>query len=195
MLTGIIYGNETSVRRSFVKEWNGVILLWNLLYSEKPKIKSKENFKNFKRLLGLINDLTKIVDEHGNQEMFNLRKETLEIIKNSGMHTKIIEMLKEFNYDGDDANMDSIRLIFGIVCNLAELFNKEDILSTVQEMKNKLKLSGNAKNEEIRYLEDIIKLCNDNIELSKKEFKEKSSENTETQEIGGKESMKIELKK
>ena len=104
ILTGLIYGNETSVRNFFIKDLNGIPLLYNLL------LKQRNIQKNFKRVLNILNDLTKIVDEQGNKDMYLSRKNALSIIKSLHINTFLCEMLCDYSYDNDNS-LDAIHLI------------------------------------------------------------------------------------
>lgn len=195
ILTGIIYGNEVSVRKYFVKELDGMTLLYNLL------LKQRMCFKNFRRIISITNDLTKIIDDNDSLESFNLRKDALEIIKQRNIHSFLIEMAKEYPYNKDEKNIDSIHLIFGLIANIAEIYDSFDVIKELIQIKNlNLKdtkeLSEEQIKEEKSFLIDIMKTCRKNIELSKIEFKEKDHSNTESEMIGGKkDSMRIEIKK
>lgn len=191
ILTGLIYGNETSVRNFFIKDLNGIPLLYNLL------LKQRNIQKNFKRVLNILNDLTKIVDEQGNKDMYLSRKNALSIIKSLHINTFLCEMLCDYSYDNDNS-LDAIHLIFGLISNLAEIFDSfDDISKTLKNMNDKIPqsqfLNDTQKKEEKKYLIDILKVCKENIKLSKKDFVE--SQSGETLTNGNKESTLINLKK
>jgi hypothetical protein len=53
LLTGMIYGDELDVRKYFINELNGIVFLFNML------IREEGNYKNERRLLNIMADLTK----------------------------------------------------------------------------------------------------------------------------------------
>ena len=58
ILTGLLFGEYDLPKRLFLEEYDGIRLIHNLL------IINRNNFKNTKRLLNLIQELTRIEDKH-----------------------------------------------------------------------------------------------------------------------------------
>ncbi len=111
-------------------------------------------------------------------------------------------MVKDIPYDTDEKNLDSIHLVFGNICNLAEIFDDQSVINdTIKKMNAKIgeakDLPEDIKKQEKMYLIDVMKTSKSNIALSHQEFKEHGSQPNQESKIlsGGKESIKIELKK
>jgi len=194
LLTGLLYGQEISTRKYFVEECDGIKLLFNLL------IREINNVKNTKRLLNIYSEITKEVDENLVKGGNELRKYTINQMKELKLHQRFISMLNDYNYSNEN-NCDIIHIIFSIIYNLTELFmdNPNELFDEIKKM-NKLidesNLDKEAKKTEKNFLIDIIK----NIKTKMNEIKNggnNKGENPdiETRKIGNKDSIRIQLKK
>ena len=194
MLTGLLYGDDITTKKYFVQECEGIKLLFNLLVRE---INSN---KNTKRLLNIYSELTKETDENIVKGGKELRKYIINQIDELKLHHRFINMLNDYNYNNEN-NCDVIHLIFNIIYNLIELFidNPAEVFDQIKKM-NKLideaNIEPELKKNEKKFLIDMIT----NIKLRIKQIKEnpnpedKKNDNIEIQQIGNKESMKIQLK-
>ena len=191
MLTGILFGDEVEVREHFVVQLNGIVLLHNML------IKQKGNVKNVKRILTIFSDLTKVIDEHAKKGIPELRKKTIEKIKEIKLYLMFIDMLKEYDYQ-NLKNVDIIHFLCENIVNIADVYEKiSDVYDSIKELNKSVNsspsLTEEEKKEEKSYLIDVIKRIKLRIEDSKKEPKKEESH--EVKMLGSKESMRIELKK
>ena len=195
MLTGIIYGDELEVRKHFVLELDGVVLLFNML------LKQKDNFKNTKRLLNIFLDLNKITDKHAKEGISELREKTLMIMKDINLHKNFVLMLNDYDYSCTN-NLDVIHIIMDNIVNVCELFEDVNIvfdqIKKMNDIINKSPVLGDAdKKEEKMYLIQVIKSVKMRLSEVKyqKENKMNEKEEHEVKMLGNKESMRIELKK
>ena len=197
MLTGLLYGQEISTRKYFVEECDGIKLLFNLL------IREINSFKNTKRLLNIYSELTKEIDESIVKGGKDLRKYIMNQIKELKLHQRFLAMLNEYNYNNEN-NCDVIHLIFSIIYNLTELYmdNPSEVFDEIKKM-NKLiddaNLEPEFKKNEKNFLIDIIKNIKSKIREIKEnkegEDKKEDDKVVETQKIGNKDSMRIQLLK
>ena len=197
MLTGLLYGQEISTRKYFVEECDGIKLLFNLL------IREINSFKNTKRLLNIYSELTKEIDESIVKGGKDLRKYIMNQIKELKLHQRFLAMLNEYNYNNEN-NCDVIHLIFSIIYNLTELYmdNPSEVFDEIKKM-NKLideaNIEPELKKNEKKFLIDIIKNIKSKIREIKEnkegEDKKEDDKVVETQKIGNKDSMRIQLLK
>lgn len=196
MLTGILYGDELEVRKHFVIYLKGVILLYNML------LKQKNNLKNYKRLLNIFADLTKITDHHAKEGITDLRNHTIDIIKEIKLHKTFILMLKDFDYT-NLKNVDIIHVLFDNIVNVCETYdNTDEIFAQIKEMNATINsstvLNEEEKKEEKKYLMDAIKRIKsriNEIENEKKEDPKEKNLEVESKIVNGKETMRIQIKK
>ena len=194
LLTGMIYGDELDVRKYFINELNGIVFLFNML------IREEGNYKNERRLLNIMADLTKIIDHEDKKDAVNIRLMALNKMKEIDLHHKFLMLLNDFNYSDKD-NCDITHVIFDNICNVIELYENgiEEVNNKIKE-KNELiaksNLSEKKVSDEKKFLIKIIS----KIKSRQKDIQEKGNKKNdnvvhESKLIGGKESMRIELKK
>ena len=193
MLTGILYGDELEVRKHFVINLKGVILLYNML------LKPKGNYKNYKRLLNIFADLTKITDVHAKEGITELRKDTLNIIKEIKLHHSFVLMLKDFDYT-NIKNIDIIHVLFDNIVNVSELYDTtEEIFAQIKTMNGTINsstvLSEEEKKEEKKYLMEVIKRVKTRINEIHSKSEEAKQDAPEMKIVNGKETMRIQIKK
>ena len=194
LLTGMIYGDELEVRKYFIEKLNGIVFLFNML------IREEGNFKNERRLLNIMSDLTKIIDHEDKKDAVKIRLTALNKMKEIDLHHKFLMLLNDFDYSNKD-NCDITHVIFDNICNIIELYDNgiEEINNKIKE-KNELiaksNLSEKKVSDEKKFLIKIIS----KIKSRQKDIQEKGNKKNdnvvhESKLIGGKESMRIELKK
>ncbi len=194
LLTGMIYGDELDVRKYFISELNGIVFLFNML------IREEGNFKNERRILNIMADLTKIIDHEDKKDAVKIRLMALDKMKEIDMHHKFLMLLNDFDYSNKD-NCDITHVIFDNIVNVIELYENgiEEINNKIKE-KNELigksNLNEKKVSDEKKFLIKIIS----RIKSRQKEIQEKGNKQNdnivhESKLIGGKESMRIELKK
>ena len=197
LLTGILYGDECEVRKYFIEKLDGIILLFNLL------IKQEKNYKNEKRLLNIFNDLTKINDNNAKKEMEENRQMALKKMKEIKMENKFLNLMSEFKYD-NKKNIDIIHVIFDDIINILELYenNNSQIFDRIKEMNKEImeskELNDEEKKEEKMFLIHVIKRIKERqnyLNSNSNNNNNNNENNKEIKLIGGKESMRIELKK
>ncbi len=197
LLTGLLYGEEISTRNYFVKECDGIKLLFNTL------IKEINSTKNTKRILNIYSELTKEIDENIIKGGTELRNYVLNEIKTIELHHRFINMLNDYSYKNDN-DCDIVHIIFSIIGNLTELYmdNINEVFDEIKKM-NKLIESSNLDDEkkksEKKFLINVIKDINErikNIKDNKTGNKKKENDNIiESKKIGNKDSTRIQLKK
>ena len=141
LLTGLLYGEEISIRKYFVQECDGIKLLFNTL------VKEINSTKNTKRLLNIYSELTKEIDEKLVKGGNDLRKYIFNEIKEIKLHDKFINMLNDYSYK-NDSECDIIHIIFSIISNLTELYmdNINEVFNQIKKM-NKLIDTSNLSEE------------------------------------------------
>ena len=127
LLTGMIYGDELDVRKYFISELNGIVFLFNML------IREEGNFKNERRILNIMADLTKIIDHEDKKDAVKIRLMALDKMKEIDMHHKFLMLLNDFDYSNKD-NCDITHVIFDNICNIIELYD-----NGIEEINNKIK--------------------------------------------------------
>lgn len=196
LLTGLLYGEEISIRKYFVQECDGIKLLFNTL------VKEINSIKNTKRLLNIYSELTKEIDEKLVKGGNDLRKYIFNEIKEIKLHDKFINMLNDYSYK-NDSECDIIHIIFSIISNLTELYmdNINEVFNQIKKM-NKLidtsNLSEESKKNEKSYLINVIKDIKEKIKIinENKAGNQDNDDNViETKKIGNKDSMRIKIKK
>ena len=196
LLTGLLYGEEISIRKYFVQECDGIKLLFNTL------VKEINSTKNTKRLLNIYSELTKEIDEKLVKGGNDLRKYIFNEIKEIKLHDKFINMLNDYSYK-NDSECDIIHIIFSIISNLTELYmdNINEVFNQIKKM-NKLidtsNLSEESKKNEKSYLINVIKDIKEKIKIinENKAGNQDNDDNViETKKIGNKDSMRIKIKK
>jgi len=196
LLTGLLYGEEISIRKYFVQECDGIKLLFNTL------VKEINSTKNTKRLLNIYSELTKEIDEKLVKGGNDLRKYIFNEIKEIKLHDKFINMLNDYSYK-NDSECDIIHIIFSIISNLTELYmdNINEVFDQIKKM-NKLidssNLSEESKKNEKSYLINVIKDIKEKIKIinENKAGNQDNDDNViETKKIGNKDSMRIKIKK
>ena len=196
LLTGMIYGDELEVRKYFIEKLNGIVFLFNML------IREEGNFKNERRLLNIMSDLTKIIDHEDKKDAVKIRLTALNKMKEIDLHHKFLMLLNDFDYSNKD-NCDITHVIFDNICNVIELYENgiEEVNNKIKE-KNELIAKSNLNekktSDEKKFLIKIIS----KIKSRQKAIQENGNKNKENDNfvhesklIGGKESMRIELKK
>ena len=196
LLTGLLYGEEISIRKYFVQECDGIKLLFNTL------VKEINSNKNTKRLLNIYSELTKEIDEKLVKGGNDLRKYIFNEIKEIKLHDKFIKMLNDYSYK-NDSECDIVHIIFSIISNLTELYmdNINEVFDQIKKM-NKLIDSSNLgeenKKNEKSYLINIIKDIKEKIKIineNKAGNQDNDNNVIETKKIGNKDSMRIKIKK
>ena len=196
LLTGLLYGEEISIRKYFVQECDGIKLLFNTL------VKEINSNKNTKRLLNIYSELTKEIDEKLVKGGNDLRKYIFNEIKEIKLHDKFIKMLNDYSYK-NDSECDIVHIIFSIISNLTELYmdNINEVFDQIKKM-NKLIDSSNLgeenKKNEKSYLINVIKDIKEKIKIineNKAGNQDNDNNVIETKKIGNKDSMRIKIKK
>ena len=196
LLTGLLYGEEISIRKYFVQECDGIKLLFNTL------VKEINSNKNTKRLLNIYSELTKEIDEKLVKGGNDLRKYIFNEIKEIKLHDKFIKMLNDYSYKNDN-ECDIVHIIFSIISNLTELYmdNINEVFDQIKKM-NKLIDSSNLgeenKKNEKSYLINVIKDIKEKIKIineNKAGNQDNDNNVIETKKIGNKDSMRIKIKK
>jgi hypothetical protein len=197
LLTGILFGDECEVRKYFIEKLDGIILLFNLL------IKQEKIYKNEKRLLNIFNDLTKINDSNAKEGMEEVRQLAIKKMKEINMEKKFLNLILEFKYD-NKKNIDIIHIIFDDIINILELYENDisQIFDRIKSMNKEImeskELNDEEKKEEKMFLIQVIKRIKERqkfLNTNSNNNDNKDNNKMETKLIGGKESMRIELKK
>ena len=199
LLTGLIFGEEISVRKHFVEDLDGIFLLFNLL------IKQDGNVKNTKRILNLFSDLLKETDESLVKGSNELREFIIKQVKELKLQDRFIMMLNEYGYD-NIKNVDVIHNLFNVLLNMIDLFYNENALqkleNLISEFEAKINKTSALEKEDIKnereFLSAVKADLGDKVTKLKNKKKGGISEagnNIETQQIGGKDSMHINLAK
>ena len=178
MLTGIIYGDELEVRKHFVLDLDGVVLLFNML------LKQKDNFKNTKRLLNIFLDLNKITDQHAKEGISELRDKTLMIMKDINLHKNFVLMLNDYDYSNTNY-VDVIHIIMDNIVNVSELFDDVNVvfeqIKKMNDLINKSPVLGDAdKKEEKMYLIQVIKSVK--MRLSEVKYQKENKSNAKEEQ-------------
>ena len=194
LLTGMIYGDELDVRKYFISELNGIVFLFNML------IREEGNFKNERRILNIMADLTKIIDHEDKKDAVKIRLMALDKMKEIDMHHKFLMLLNDFDYSNKD-NCDITHVIFDNIVNVIELYENgiEEINNKIKE-KNELIAKSNLNEKKVSDEKKFLIKIISRIKSRQKEIQEKGNKQNEnivheSKLIGGKESMRIELKK
>lgn len=195
LLTGLLYGDDITTKKHFVEKLDGIKLLFNLLIGQIG------HTKNTKRLLNIFNELTKETDESIIKGSKEFHKKVLEKIKEVNLQERFVLMLNEYKYL-NNTECDIIHIIFNIICNMAELFinNSAEVFDQIKKM-NKIisdsQLAEEDKKNEKHFLIDVIKDFKVKMANAQKQDKEEEpkANNIETQKIGNKDSMRINLLK
>jgi hypothetical protein len=196
LLTGILFGDECEVRKYFIEKLDGIILLFNLL------IKQEKIYKNEKRLLNIFNDLTKINDSNAKEGMEEVRQLAIKKMKEINMEKKFLNLILDFKYD-NKKNIDIIHIIFDDIINILELYENDisQIFDRIKSMNKEImeskELNDEEKKEEKMFLIQVIKRIKERQKFLNTNSNNDNKDNNkmETKLIGGKESMRIELKK
>lgn len=203
MLTGMLYGDEVEVRKHFVEELNGIVLLSSLL------LKQEGNVKNYKRILNIMIDLTKAIDQHVKEGVAELRELTLNKLNEIKGHLFFVDILNKLDYSSRD-NIDIIHILIDLIVNVSTLFsNHSKALSVIEDIEKKFKenkknnvvLNDQEIKDEYLFFEYEKKKIMDEFNQQKASLisilnKENSDGfEIETKKIGNKDSIKIQLKK
>jgi hypothetical protein len=183
MLTGILYGEGEKTKLAFMNEYDGIKLLFNLMI--KIDFNSIEDSKNFKRLLNIVKELTRI--EEKESENYKTRKIAIEKIKEIQMNKMFVELVRNLEFCGDDVNkiedsLDKMRIIFEIFVNIVKVYDGlAEIFKVITEVNEKLNastyLDEERKKEEKKFIIHILKSLK--TEFAKEEEVNEDNKNTE----------------
>lgn len=206
MLTGILYGEGEKTKVFFLNECNGMKLLFNLLI--KLDMNSGEDSKNYKRILNIIKELTRI--EEKESENYKTRTIAMQKIKEIHMNKMFLDCFRnlEFNYDDSNKiedNLDNMKIILEIFVNVVKVYDGlADIFKAITEVNEKLNASSyldeERKKEEKKLIIHIIKNLksefakeevNDDVKIS---GNDESGVSIEENNSNGKKTLHLQLK-
>ena len=195
MLTGIIYGEGEKPKLMFMNDFDGFKLLYNLLI----KNTQLEDVKNFKRILNVVRELTRIEDT--TSENYQTKLLAVKKIKEINMHIILMEFLKKLEFN--DVNfleddLDLMKILLQIFVNIVKLYDSlADILNLISEVNNKLNtselLEEERKKEEKKFIIQILKSLKTEFAKEEDSTEEK---NMKLEEIdnNGKQTLHLQLK-
>jgi hypothetical protein len=197
LLTGIIFGESEKPKITFLNEYDGMKLLYNIL------IKNADDAKNTKRLLNLIKELTRIEDKKS--ENFKTRNVAVGKIKEIQMNKILMEILKGLEFDDNNLvedNLDKMKIILQIFVNIIKLYDSlAEIFNSITDLNEKLNKSQlideDRKKEEKKYIIHILKSLKSEYAKEQDKTDTNSNENNvniEENKNIGKQSMHLQLK-
>ena len=158
VLCGFLYGEYTEVRKRFIFEKNGLEFLKTLLM--------RKYTPYLRRVIGILNELTKFEDEKDDQ---TIRTTTLEFLRKDKSYFVFVDLLfGSFKEDKLSFYEDIRTNLYNLFTHIYCLFEKKDLTNIVEKTKVMLKnsaLDQHVKDFETQQLNEILSTINpdDNV--------------------------------
>jgi len=125
ILTGLLYGDNLKMKLLFLEKFDGIALIYNML------IKNKDSLPVFKRVLGILREMTKI--EESDSPLNQIRLKCLLKVIELKLNELILTIINNSSIDEDDAsyyvlNFEIREIAYDILVNICKSF------STVKEI-------------------------------------------------------------
>jgi hypothetical protein len=197
LLTGLLYGHYEKPKRMFIEDFEGIKLLYNLTIKSYSG-DSELDKKNFKRILSIIKELTRIEDKESDNYL--TRHIAITKIKEIEMQHMLLDFLRnlEFTEESSEESINRMKIILQIFVNICKVYeNLDDLFKEISNLNKKITestaLNEETKKEEGSNLIECIKTIKTEFS-SKIELENNTTLSLSSIENNGKQTMHLQLK-
>jgi hypothetical protein len=120
MLTGLLYGDNLQIKLLFLEKFDGIALIYNML------LKNKDRLTVFKRVLGILREMTKI--EESDSPLNQIRLKCLLKVIDLKLNELVLTIVNNSNINDEDnsfylLNFEIREITYDILVNFCKSFS------------------------------------------------------------------------